>query len=117
MKRLGFAAALLLGTALFAAPGARPGFSSFDTNGDGKITQSEFEATQQSRMAAQAESGKMMRNAGNAPQFGDIDTDNNGVIDANEFKTHQQTRMQNRPGKGQNMGFAGGKGQGGGPNR
>lgn len=117
MKRLTFAAALLLGTALFAAPGARPAFSDFDTDGDGQITQSEFESVQQARMAEQAESGKMMRNAGNAPQFGDIDTDNNGMIDANEFQTHQQNRMQNRPGKGQGMGGGAGQGKGGGPNR
>jgi len=107
MKRLGMIAALLLGSALFAAPGGRPAFSDFDTNGDGQITQSEFEATQEARMAKQAESGKMMRNAGNAPQFSDIDTDNNGVIDADEFAAHRQDRMQNRPGGG----------MGGGPNR
>ena len=111
MKRINLAALLLSGT-LFAAPGMMSSFSDFDTDGDGKITQTEFETTQQARQAQQAESGRLMRNAANAPTFGDIDTDGNGVIDATEFKNHQMTRMQQRPGGGM------GKGSGGmGPNR
>jgi Fic family protein len=120
MKRFSIAA-LLLGSALLAAPGMMASFNDFDTDGNGKITQTEFENTQQAKMAQQAESGRMMRNAGNAPAFGDIDTNKDGVIDATEFKNHQQTRMQNRPGgmgQGQGMKCGAGKCGGGmGPNR
>jgi len=93
MKRYGIAA-ILLGSALFAAQGMMSSFNDFDTNGDGKITQTEFENAQQARQQKQAESGKMMKNVANAPAFGDIDTNKDGVIDATEFKNHQMTRMQ-----------------------
>lgn len=123
MKRLGLAT-IMLGSALFAAQGTMSSFGDFDADGNGKITQNEFESAQQARMTKQAESGKMMRNAANAPQFGDIDTNGDGSIDKNEFKVHQQTRMQNRPGMGQGMGQgkgmkcgAGKCGGGKGPNR
>lgn len=120
MKRF-TAAAILLGASLFAAPGMMASFNDFDADGNGVITQTEFENAQQARMAKQAESGKMMRNAGNAPTFAEIDTDDNGHIDAVEFRNHQKTRMnthQKSMGKGMKcgMGKCGG-GKGGGPNR
>jgi Ca2+-binding EF-hand superfamily protein len=90
MKQLTLAS-VLLSSVLFAGMGYNmPSFSDFDTNDDGKVTQEEFENTQNSRMTKRANEGKMMRNAGNAPSFSDIDTDNNGHIDKNEFKKHQQ---------------------------
>lgn len=111
MKRSAIAA-LLLGSALFAAQGMMSSFNDFDANGDGKITQSEFEKTQQSRQAKQAESGKMMRNVGNAPAFGDIDTNKDGIINAEEFRVHQQNRMQKRPRGSKCQGMGPGKGMG-----
>ena len=103
MKRISLAAALLLGGTLFAAQGMMSSFNDFDANGDGVITQAEFENTQQARMTKQAESGKMMRNAANAPAFGDIDANADGNIDATEFRNHQLNRMQQRPaGQGMN---------------
>ena len=102
MKRISLAAALLLGGTLFAAQGMMSSFNDFDANGDGVITQAEFENTQQARMTKQAESGKMMRNAANAPAFGDIDANADGNIDATEFRNHQMNRMQQRP-AGQGM--------------
>jgi len=98
-------------------------FNDFDANGDGAITQTEYENAQQARMTKQAESGKMMRNAANAPAFGDIDANGDGTIDATEFRNHQMNRMQQRPagqgmGKGMKCGSGkcGGGGMGG-PNR
>jgi Fic family protein len=114
MKRFSIAA-LLLGSALFAGQGMMSSFNDFDADGNGKVTQTEFENTQQANMAKQAESGKMMRNAGNAPAFGDIDADKDGFIDATEFKNHQQMRMQDRPGgMGQGPGMKCGAGKCGG---
>jgi hypothetical protein len=119
MKRYALAA-VLLGSTLFAAQGMMSSFNDFDANGDGKITQKEFEQAQQARQQKQAESGKMMRNVANAPTFPDIDTNKDGVIDAAEFRNHQMMRMQQRPGMGQGKGMKGGGmggGMGGGPNR
>lgn len=116
MKRISITA-LLLGGVLFAAPGLMPSFDDFDTNGDGKITQTEFENTQQARMTKQAKSGKMMRNAANAPSFGDIDTDDNGAIDATELKNHQMAHMKERPGSGTGLGKSIKCGGSKGPNR
>ncbi|WP_345972726.1 EF-hand domain-containing protein [Sulfurimonas diazotrophicus] len=114
MKRMSLAAALLLGGTLFAAQGMMSSFNDFDANGDGMISQTEFENTQQARMAKQAESGKMMRNAANAPAFGDIDANGDGMIDPAEFRNHQMNRMQQRPaGMGQGMGKAQNKMSGG----
>lgn len=102
-------ASLLLSSVLMAGMGRNmPSFSEFDTNGDGKITQTEFESTQQKRMSQKAEMGKMMRNAGNASAFKDIDTDNNGQIDKKEFDSHQMMQKgkmgngMNNMGQGQN---------------
>jgi Ca2+-binding EF-hand superfamily protein len=93
--------ALLLSSALLAGRGnMMPSYSDFDTNADGKVTQSEFENTQQKRMIAKAEAGKMMRNAGNAPQFSDVDTNNDGTISVEEFQTHQANHKANM-GRGQ----------------
>ena len=117
MKRI-ILAAVVLGSSLFAAQGMMSSFNDFDANGDGKITQTEFENAQQARQQKQAESGKMMKNVGNAPTFADIDTNKDGVIDATEFKNHQMTRMQQRPGMGQGQGGMKCTGGGmGGPNR
>ncbi|MBU1900742.1 EF-hand domain-containing protein [Patescibacteria group bacterium] len=105
MKRLTLAS-LLIGSALIAGMGYNmPSYSDFDTDKNGKVTQAEFENTQQARMAKQAEAGKMMRNAGNAPTFKDMDTNNDGVIDTSEFTQHQQeqkAKMGQRMGQGVN---------------
>ena len=81
-----------------------PSFSDFDTNSDNKITQSEFENTQQQRMTAKAESGRMMRNVGNAPLFADIDTNNDSTISKKEFQTHQASRRGGSRGMGSGQG-------------
>ena len=77
-----------------------PTYSDFDTDGNGKVTQKEFESTQQKRMAENAEAGRMMRNAGNAPTFINVDTNSDGNIDAKEFQTHQAANRKNM-GRGQ----------------
>ena len=78
-------------------------YSSLDTNGDGKVTQVEFENMQQSKMIKQAEAGKMMRNVANAPHFSDIDTNSDGNIDKNEFAT-QQLKQQAKNSKNKSRG-------------
>jgi len=111
MKRLTITI-LLVSSALMAKMGGNmPSFSDFDTNGNGKVTQQEFEHTQQERMTARANEGKMMRNAGNAPAFSDVDTNRDGTINASEFQQHQQTHMQQNSGQGNGMGRGMGQGR------
>ncbi len=92
--------------AVMAASGnMMPSFDSFDSDGNGKVTQTEFENAQQQRMKKQAEAGKMMRNAGNAPTFSEIDSNGDGVMSRQEFQSHQTThrRGSGRGGIGQGM--------------
>ncbi len=74
----------------------RPTFTQLDSDGDGKITQTELEAAQAARMEAKAAEGKLLKNAGNAPAFSTLDTNGDGSIDANEFQAQQQATMQSR---------------------
>jgi Ca2+-binding EF-hand superfamily protein len=102
-------ASLVLGGVLMAGQNNMvPSFSDFDGNRDGKVTQEEFETTQQQRMAEKAEAGRMMKNAANAPTFADIDTNNDGSFDSIEFSAHQVKQR----GVKQSMGMGKGMGQG-----
>lgn len=106
MKRLTLAS-LLISSALIAGMGYNmPSYSDFDTDNNGKVTQTEFENAQQARMTKQAEAGRMMRNAGNAPTFKDIDTNNDGLIDSSEFSKHKQEQKAKM---GQDSGMGQGK--------
>ncbi|MDD2790988.1 MAG: EF-hand domain-containing protein [Sulfurimonas sp.] len=104
-------ASLVLSSVLLAGMNSGPAsFSDFDTDANGKVNQEEFEAAQQKRMSAKAESGKMMKNAQNAPAFSDIDLNGDGSFDAGEFAEHQ---MQQRAKNQANRGMGGqGMGQG-----
>ncbi|MDA3909598.1 MAG: EF-hand domain-containing protein [Sulfurimonas sp.] len=106
MKALLVVTLIVTGALAIGQGNMMPSYSDFDSDGNGKITQKEFESAQQTRMKAQAEAGKMMRNADNAPKFGDIDANRDGNIDKQEFKNHQANR---RGGRGQGMGSGQGR--------
>ena len=72
----------------------RAGFSSFDANGDGKLSQKEFYDAQAAHMTQKANEGRPMKNAGNAPTFEMIDTNKDGSISEVEFSTFRQKKMQ-----------------------
>ncbi len=85
----------------------RPTFASYDLNGDGKITQDEFNTARAERMKKRAAEGRQLRNAGNAPTFESLDTNGDNVLTPDEFRAHRaQRRGQGRgPGKGRGMGM------------
>ena len=75
------------------------GFSAYDTNKDGII--SEDDAHKAARMQNKADAGMPMRNAGNSPDFSFFDTDKDGKITPIELEVGQATQMQqNKKGMG-----------------
>ena len=105
MKTLLIVALMVTGAIAAGQGGNIQSYSNLDTNNDGKVTQKEFKSMQQSRMTAQAEAGRMMRNVGNAPQFSDIDVNGDGNLDKAVFTKHQaKQQAKNRGNKSRGQG-------------
>ena len=83
-----------------------PVFSDFDENGDGFVSEDEFNSFRAARMAAKAEAGKPMKGAATAPSFSDLDSDGDGMLSEAELiagqKTHRQA-MHKQHSKGMKM--------------
>lgn len=73
-----------------------PTFSEYDLNGDGNITEQEFNEARTQRRSERAQQGYPMRNAGNAPTFKELDGNGDGVVNADEFAAHQAQRFPKR---------------------
>ncbi len=81
-------------------------FEMHDANGDGYITQDEFDMLRQKRIEQKQSMGMPMRNAGNAPDFNAFDKDKDGKITEMEFLKGQNAHMQeNRANKGYGQGM------------
>lgn len=98
---------------LMAAGAGTPGrgptpFESYDSDGDGYVSQEEFGQARAARMQQRAEQGGQFRNIGNAPGFADIDNDGDGRLSREEIEAHHRMRYENRQGGG--MGPGGGMG-------
>ena len=65
-----------------------PSFSDFDLDGDGVISEAEFNKGHAKRMSEMAAQGHQMKHAGDAPGFSGIDNNENGEISKDEFATH-----------------------------
>ncbi|MCW8906648.1 MAG: EF-hand domain-containing protein [Sedimenticola sp.] len=65
--------------------GRQASFADFDGNGDGVVTEDEFNQTRGARQAASAERGSMMRNAASAPSFRSFDRNGDGQLTPDEF--------------------------------
>ena len=83
-----------------------PAFSDIDTDGDGFVSEEEFNSFRAARMAAKAEAGKPMKGAATAPSFSDLDSDGDGMLSEAELiagqKAHRQA-MHKQHSKGMKM--------------
>jgi hypothetical protein len=71
-----------------------PAFEDFDADGDGLVSQEEFDQFRAARIAARAAEGKQMRGLANAPSFADFDVNGDGQLDRDEFTAGRDARMQ-----------------------
>jgi Ca2+-binding EF-hand superfamily protein len=103
----------LLATALMsggvgAAPWGAPGHPAFDRNGDGQVSEEEFQAMRAERMAERARQGYPMHGARHAPSFSDFDQDSDGNLTPEEIRdgiaAQRQKMMQQRPRRGSGCG-------------
>jgi len=74
--------------------GNMPAFPDFDLDGDGVITEVEFNEAHAKRMSEMAAKGHQMKHAGEAPGFSGIDSNGDGGISAQEFSDHQAAHHQ-----------------------
>ena len=93
-----------------------PTFADFDKDGDGRVSETEFNTLRAERIAANAAEGRQMRGMASAPSFSDVDADGDGFLDEAELtaarKAHMgQMRKQRGEGRGGQHGHhRGGKG-------
>jgi len=85
-----------------------PTLAEFDSDGDGFLSETEFEAGRAARHAKMAEEGRAMRGMENAPTFADFDSDGDGKLSAEEFAAghhkHMQAMKEKMHGKGEHHG-------------
>ncbi|MCG6898348.1 MAG: EF-hand domain-containing protein [Thiocapsa sp.] len=83
-----------------AQPVGPPGFSTFDLNGDGILTEQEFGEARANRIKERSQQGYPMRNLATAPPFTAFDLNSDGGVTPEEFAAgqaqHRQQRMQTR---------------------
>jgi hypothetical protein len=98
-------------------------FSGVDADGNGQVSQEEFNRAHTERLKQRTQSENQYRYMGNAPAFGDIDRNADGGLSREEFQSHQQQqrklhqqqyqqREQPMYQERMNMGGPGGMGQG-----
>jgi Ca2+-binding EF-hand superfamily protein len=87
---------VLSGSFLCASDVGPISFGSYDKNGDGYITQEEFDLRKNERMQSRAGENRQLRNVADSPQFSYFDINNDGKINKNELTIRQQERMQKR---------------------
>ena len=86
-------AAALLATAIVGAiPYGSPGWTPWDLDRDGRVTEQEFVKFREIRWAQRAAQGYRLRNANRAPQFATLDRDGDGSLTAAEFAARRAMR-------------------------
>jgi Ca2+-binding EF-hand superfamily protein len=71
-----------------------PAFSEFDLDGDGVVSEDEFNTFRAARHEAMAREGRPMKGMASAPAFGDIDTDGDGQLTEAELTAAQHAHMK-----------------------
>lgn len=93
-----------------------PGFVDFDADGDGFVSEEEFNMLRSERIAARAAEGRQMKGLASAPAFSDIDSNDDGKLDETEFTAgrdaHMKAMQKKRGGHGGGQGMAYGHGHG-----
>ncbi len=97
-----------IGTTVFmtgtvSAQGPISSLSNFDTDGNGSITEQEFNTAREKMNAQMKASGRLGSGMANSPSFADTDTNNDGQVSAEEFKAMQDKQQAGR-GQGRGMG-------------
>jgi len=76
-----------------------PTLAEFDTDGDGFLTEQEFNEGRAARHAKMAEEGRPMKGMDSAPSFADFDADGDGQLSESEFTAGHQKHMAEMRGK------------------
>ncbi len=88
-----------------AAVKGPPTVADMDSNGDGVVSEEEFDACRSQRQQAMAAQGKPMKGMANAPTFQQVDSNGDGKISQQELtaaqQAHRQAMKQAHSGKGQ----------------
>lgn len=71
-----------------------PPFSSFDENGDGLVSEEEFNTRRAAHIAERAAAGGKMKGLESAPSFADLDTDGDGMLSEAELLAGQKAHMK-----------------------
>lgn len=119
--------ALIIAIASIASPiGAQPidiptrgpiPFEAYDRDGNGFVSEQEFNTVRGERMAAKAAEGRPMHGAASAPSFSAFDSNGDGQLTQSELAAGQKAQMEKRRGMGRGMGQGMGQGQGMGKGR
>jgi hypothetical protein len=75
-------------------PHQPPAFTDFDLDGDGFVSEEEFNTTRAARHEAMAKEGRPMKGMASAPAFSDIDADGDGRLSEAELTAAQQAHMK-----------------------
>ena len=87
-------------------------FAALDKNGNGFVSENEFNTVRGQRMAARAAEGRPMRGVASAPSFSSFDTNSDGQLTQSELISGQKVQMEKRRGMGSGYGPGMGPGQG-----
>lgn len=71
-----------------------PPFAAIDTDGDGFVSEAEFNSHRAERHAAMAAAGKPMKGLATAPAFADVDSDGDGKVTEAELTAAQQAHRK-----------------------
>lgn len=103
---------LFTGLVVCMPPVVRPGeipdrgpvpFAVYDKDGNGLISEKEFDSIRADRMETRAGEGRPMRGVANAPAFSDFDSNDDGSLTADELAAGQQSQFQKRHGMGNSI--------------